>query len=102
MMRLASVKSQRVSGAAFWRQIKTVHGSLEKLFCLLEKTMRERRFVPVARRGEFLQFYFLLVVQPRRHFDLHANMQIAVAVALQIFYALALHAKRRRGLRAGG
>ena len=38
----------------------------------------------------------------RRHFHLDAHVQIALAVALQIFHALALDAEGRAGLRAGG
>jgi hypothetical protein len=40
--------------------------------------------------------------QARRHFDLDADVQIAVAVALQVFHALAFDAEGRARLRAGG
>ena len=45
---------------------------------------------------------FCSVVQARRNFDLNADVQIAVAIALQIFHALAFDAKGRARLRAGG
>src|SRR5208282_6314286 len=55
------------------------HKLLEEFFRLVKKSLRERRFVAVAQRGEFLQLGLLLVVQARRHFHLHAHMKIAVA-----------------------
>ncbi len=38
----------------------------------------------------------------RRHFHLDAHVQVTVAIAVQVFYALALDAESRGRLRAGG
>src|ERR1039458_112131 len=80
----------------------TRHASLEKLLGLLEKSLRERGFLAVAERGELMQLRLLRTVQMRRHLDLDANVQIALAIALQIFHAAAFESQQRAGLRAGG
>ena len=73
-----------------------------KFFGLFKKTLADGVDVFVAKRGEFLQLGLLFGRQARRHLDLDAHVQIAMAVALQVFHALALDAERRMRLRAGG
>ena len=76
--------------------------SLEKFLRLLKKSAGDGRLLAVAERGELVQLRLLRAVQMRWHFDLHADMQIALAVALLVFHAATLHAKHRARLRAGG
>ena len=131
MMRLASVQPEGGAGATFGRQIKAVHllngrrrrekshcfsvsssqrlatsfpaeFSLEQFFGLFKKAFADGIGVFAAGFGEFLQFGLLLRGQVRRDFDLDAHVQIAAAVALEIFHALALDPEGCARLRAGG
>jgi len=76
--------------------------SLEQFFCFFKKTFADGVGVFAAQFSKFLQFGFLFVVQARRNFDLNAHVQIAVAIALQIFHTVAFDPKGRARLRAGG
>jgi len=73
---------------------------LEKLFRFLKEALADGRFMAVQQSGKFLQLGPLFGIQPRRHFHLHTDVQIAVAVALKIFHAVAFDAERRAGLRS--
>lgn len=76
--------------------------SAEQILCLLEETLADGIHVLVARFGELLQPGFLRVGQLRGHFDIDADMQIAAAVALKIFYAFAAQSEHRVGLCTSG
>ena len=121
VMRLAFFQLERWHRAAFGWQIKTVHSESERWrmftldkvrllaskgqsFWLFQKDFcRGRRPLPSQSAGEFLQLRLLFRVQVCRHFHLDADMQVAVAMALQIFNALAFDAETagRVGCRAG-
>jgi hypothetical protein len=74
----------------------------KELFGFFEKALSDWRFAAVTERGEFLEFGALLGGQARWDFDLYARMEVAMAVALEVFDAFAFDPKRRPGLRAGG
>src|SRR5258707_4741382 len=72
--------------------------SPEQFLRLLEDTLAQRAFLPIAQTGEFLELCFLLGRQMGRHLDIDAHVQIAMAVALNVLHALALEPKHRARL----
>src|SRR4051794_290773 len=73
--------------------------SLKKIFGLFEKALADRTFLAVAEIGKFLELGFLRRRQMRRNFDIDPHVQVAVAVALNIFNAFAF--KPEHGARLG-
>src|SRR5438477_4531726 len=71
----------------------TYIGSSKEIAGFGKKAAANRIDIFVAQPGEFLELGFLDGVQMRRYFDSNAHVQIAVSVALDIFYPLAFDAK---------
>src|SRR6516162_4763723 len=74
---------------------------LKKILRFVEEALAKRAFLSVAKVGEFLKLGFLRGGQVRRHFDVYANVQVAVAVALNVFNAFSFQAEHRARLCAG-
>ena len=70
----------------------------EQILCLLEEAFADGIHVLVARFSELLQLGLLRLRQMCGHFHVDADVQIAVAVALKVFHALAAQAEHRIGL----
>src|SRR5580693_9050648 len=91
-----------MSCASSGSTVREAQKLLEKLFRLLKKTLRQGRFVAVTHGGKFLKLGFLLVVQACGHFHLYPRMQVAMTIALQVFYSFTFHSKDRPRLCARG
>jgi len=76
-------------------------GSLKEVFGLFEKALADGAFLAAAELGEFLELAFLRGGQMRRNFHIDAHVQVAVAVALNVFDAFAFEPEHGARLCAG-
>src|SRR5690349_5866387 len=101
------VRLWRMKRGAFASQRAAVRSSgtvisSEKVLRFLEEAPGLRVYVRVAQVREFLQLGALGCVQMCRDLDNYAHVQIACAVALNIFDAFALEPEYGAGLRSRG
>ncbi len=78
-----------------------VSGSLKEVFGFFEEALADGAFLAAAELGEFLELGFLRGRQMRRDFDVDSHVQIAVAVALNVFDAFAFEAEHGAWLCSG-
>ena len=74
----------------------------EKLLCLFKERTAHGADAVIAQFAEFGEFGLLLGIEPGWYLDDDADMEVAVAVALNVFYALAAQPQNRPGLCPGG
>ena len=65
-------------------------GLLKESLRFFEEALAERVHIRVTQSREFLKLLPLRCIKMRRHLDVHANVQVAVAVPLDISNAFAL------------
>src|SRR4051812_30329012 len=75
--------------------------SPEQTLGFFKKTLADRAFFAVTEFGELSQLRLLGGGQMRRHFNVDAHMEIAMAIALDVFDALAFQPDHSTRLRAG-
>src|SRR5437667_6999191 len=95
------------AGAEWWSgEVRPFRRSIRRLlkevFGFFEKALAEGAFLAAAELGEFLELGFLRGRQMRRNFNVDAHVQVAVAVALNIFDAFALEPEHGAWLGSGG
>src|SRR5215831_13926061 len=73
----------------------------KEAFGFLEKALADRTFLAIAKLGEFPELGLLGRSETGRHLHVDADMQIAVAITLDVFDTLAFQAHHRAGLCAG-
>src|SRR5216117_2114870 len=86
-------------GRSFRRFIRRL---LKEVFGFFEKALADGAFLAAAELGEFLELGFLLGGQIRRNFNVDAHVQVAVAVALNVFDLFTFEPEHGAGLCAGG
>ena len=79
-----------------------VSGSLKEVFGFFEEALADGAFLAAAELGEFFELGFLRGGQMRRNFNVDANVQVAVAVALNVFDPFTFEPEHGAGLCAGG
>ena len=75
---------------------------MEQIFCFFKKTLADWAFLSVAERGKFLELGFLLGSQACWNFDINADVEVAITIALDIFHSFGFEPEHRAGLCAGG